>query len=111
MHFCRDTTLPKVVTDLILRRLNDAVSTAEPALHLQLFGSFATITMKDVILNMQNTEHICLNADTSNVVKHWLCSNNGSLNCRINKSNTKGTHSITHAHLLQYHVPYLATEV
>jgi len=33
-HFCRDTTLPKTVTDLISWRLNDPVSTAEPLLHL-----------------------------------------------------------------------------
>ena len=33
-HFCRDTTLPKTVTDLISRRLTDPVSTAELLLNL-----------------------------------------------------------------------------
>lgn len=58
-HFCRETTLPKTVTDLISRRLNDPVSTAELLLQLQVCCKYLKVLPLSLLDMSILKRHLC----------------------------------------------------
>lgn len=58
-HFFRDITLPKTVTDLISRRLNDPVSTAELLLHLQVCCKYLEVLPLSLLDMSLLKRHLC----------------------------------------------------